>query len=143
MDDERITMSVEEGTAPPLSVGNSLPPQPPTPPATPQRDLFRVLFKKCLKCVFLVPWEDEADTKCLNDPECPAQRFLFSSGRNPKALAIQLSEMMLQGDVVDQKKKTKMMKLIAKRKDGMQIQKMAFDLYSERVTDERRTKVIV
>jgi len=25
----------------------------------------------------------------------------------------------------------------------MQIQKMAFDLYSERVTDERRTKVIV
>lgn len=79
MDDERITMSVEEGTAPPLSVGNSLPPQPPTPPATPQRDLFleSLKKKKLISLVMIVKNEEKMLPGCIDSLKSIVDEFII------------------------------------------------------------------
>jgi len=61
----------------------------------------RVLFKKCLLCSYIVPWE-ELVNDCIDDAECPAQFFTFVRGRDPKLLiettAEKFSECLFKND---------------------------------------------
>ncbi len=51
----------------------------------------RVLYKKCLSCNFIVPWED-AINECADDPECPGNKITFVKGRDPEMLIQDMSE---------------------------------------------------
>jgi hypothetical protein len=51
----------------------------------------RVLFKKCLACNFIVPWETGIN-ECADDPECPANNITFVKGRNPEKYIQDMSE---------------------------------------------------
>lgn len=61
----------------------------------------RVLFKKCLTCNFIVPWEDTIN-ECADDPECPANKIVFVKGRDPEMLIQDMSdkfaEALVNGD---------------------------------------------
>jgi hypothetical protein len=51
----------------------------------PEKENFRVLYDICLECSYLIPWKTEMHP-CKNDPECPAQKFRFVSGRDPEKI---------------------------------------------------------
>ena len=61
----------------------------------------RVLYKKCLACNFIVPWED-AINECADDPECPGNKLSFVKGRDPEMLIHDMSdkfaEALVEGD---------------------------------------------
>jgi hypothetical protein len=58
-----------------------------------KKDPVRILFKKCLKCSYLVDWEYNIN-KCIDDVECPAQRIKLLRGRNPQ-------DNLSQGDTIE------------------------------------------
>lgn len=56
-----------------------------------EKSEIRILYKKCLTCNFIVPWEDSIN-ECADDPECPSNRFSFVKGRDPERLIQDMSE---------------------------------------------------